>query len=152
MFGISRSFIRKSFPPKYLYNNLRKFSYFNLQRDINCKATILGKKQNNLCCKKYFSSAKDKKNDDEDDDDIPEEIDLTLIELQFDEILDDLSDQFDKIHFGYLSPSIFDDVEFRAYGQSVGIEEVAQLVPQNETTIFFNIYDPSIINDIKQVS
>ena len=77
------------------------------------------------------------------------EIDLDLIQLQFDSILDDFEESMGKLQFGELNTQIFEDIEVKAYDDVYQLDELAQILPRNEKSVFLNVYDPAIYEDVK---
>jgi ribosome recycling factor len=81
--------------------------------------------------------------------DAPEEIDLDLIEMQYNEVVEELGDILAKLKFGSLTPDMIEDLEVRAYGDVCMMVELAQVIPKNDKTALLNIYDPSVLDDVK---
>lgn len=92
-------------------------------------------------------SKKNQKNDQEDIE--AEEIDFELIEMQYEELVDEFNDTLSRLKFGSLSPEVIEDLEVRAYGDYCLMIELAQVIPKNDRTALLNVYDPSVLNDVK---
>jgi len=121
-------------------NNLNNENKFILSRSLfQTQLRTFAKKNNN---KKSSTISID-------DADIPEEIDLEIIEMQYQEVVEEFTDILSQLKFGSLSPDMIENLEVRAYGDICSMIELAQIIPKNEKTALVNVYDPSVFDDVK---
>lgn len=78
------------------------------------------------------------------------EIDLELVELQFKEITSIYKETLSKLKFGTLTAETLAGLEVNAYHDTCTLHDVAQIIPKNDKTIFLNVYDQDILDNVKR--
>lgn len=77
------------------------------------------------------------------------EIDLNLVEQQYQGIQQEFKETLSKLKFGNLSPEQLEQIEVKAYGEICQMIEVAQVVPKTDKSALLNVYDPGVFDDVK---
>ena len=81
---------------------------------------------------------------------IPQEIDLDDLENDLEKIKAGFAESMEKLKIGRIMPEIFDGVEVNAYGDQMSIDQIAQILPRDATSILIKVYDPSIQDEVCQ--
>jgi ribosome recycling factor len=69
--------------------------------------------------------------------------------MQYTELIEEYTDLLSGLKFGSLSADQLEEIEVRAYNDVCSMVELAQVIPKNDKTALLNVYDPSVLEDIK---
>jgi ribosome recycling factor len=144
---------RSSFLSKSL-NYSKKYTYplFQMKNhDINLNNTL----KNKLLIRSFAKiSKKDKEkaefNKRKQEAELPQEIDLSNLQSSLEEIKSSFSESINKLKIGRIIPELFDEIEVSAYGDSILINQIAQILPRDGSSLIIKVYDPSIQNEVLQ--
>lgn len=83
---------------------------------------------------------------------IPDQIDIQAIDQEFKDAATKVTQTIGKMKFGVLQPEMIGNIKIHAYGDSEAtpLSELSQIILKNDTTAQVNIYDQSLIDNIRK--
>ena len=82
--------------------------------------------------------------------DVPTEIDFSDLEEALSLVLSNFQETMAKLKVGRIIPELFDEVNVVAYGESMALNQIAQVIPRDGTSLSIKVYDMSIQSEVYQ--
>ena len=81
---------------------------------------------------------------------MPTEIDFSDLEEALSLVLSNFQETMAKLKVGRIIPELFDEVNVVAYGESMALNQIAQVIPRDGTSLSIKVYDMSIQSEVYQ--